>query len=94
MGIQAEVNDAIDEGRDDLIRVLAEQRILPTVVEQASSGSGLLGEPTPTFGLDPQTDDAGTIDRQTTGDILSALDIDSEEDCESVREEIRNHAAW
>jgi hypothetical protein len=92
MGIQAEIKSAIDGGRDDLIRVLAERRVLPSVVEQ--SGSGLLGKSTPTFSLDPTEEGSGTIDRQTTVQVVNALGLESEDDCESVREEIRDHSSW
>lgn len=94
MGIQSEVKGAIDSGRDDLIRVLAAHRTLPTVVERSESGSSLLGRSTPTITLEPQADDAGTIDRQTTAQVTDALGLDSEEDCESVRREIQSHSAW
>ena len=94
MGIQAAVNSAIEGNRADLVRVLAEHRILPTVVERAESGSSLLSRSTPTVRLEPQADDSGTIDRQTTAKVVDSLGIDSEADCESVREEIRNHSAW
>jgi hypothetical protein len=94
MGTQADVKRAIEGERADVIRVLAEHRILPTVVERAESGSSLLGRSTPTVGLEPQADDSGTIDRQTTRKVVDTLGVDSEEDCESVREEIRDHSAW
>lgn len=93
MGVQADVKTALDGSRADLIRALAEHRLLPTVVEQG--GSDLLGESSaPTIALQPDADGAGSVDRQTTVLIVDELELDSEADCESVREEIRAHEAW
>lgn len=92
MALQEDIKAALEEGRDDVIRVLAEYRMLPEVV---GSGSGLLGgSSSPTFGLDPQEEGQSSIDRQTTVQVVDALGMDSEDDCEAVREEIRNHPAW
>lgn len=94
MGLQADLKDAIDEGRDDLIQVLAEHRIVPTVVER-SGGSSLLGKTTaPIIRLDSADRGTSVVDRQTTAHVVDALGLDSEEDCERVRDEIGTHSAW
>lgn len=94
MAVQADVKAALDGGRSDLIRVLADYSLLPTVVDRGT-GSSLLGKSTaPTVTLDPQSDDTGTIDRQTTVRVVDALGLDSEAACEAAREEIRAHDAW
>jgi hypothetical protein len=95
MEIQADLKDAIESGRDDLIGVLASHGLLPAVVEGTGSGeSSLLGRSSsPTFRLEARGS-AGGVDRQTTIQVVDALGLDSEADCEAVREEIREHAAW
>jgi hypothetical protein len=94
MPSQTEFTDAIQGGRDELIRTLAKHRILPTVVE-GSGGSGLGGmSRSPTFRLDAADGSTGVADRQTTTRIVDALGVASESDCETVREEIREHPAW
>lgn len=96
MGIQADVKDALDASRDDLLRVLAENRIRPTVVDRGGSeGSSLLGKPTaPTFKLESEDGESGFIDRQTTMRVVDTLGLSSEEDCEEVRSELENHPDW
>ena len=94
MGIQADISEGIDGGRDDLVRALAEHRVLPSVVE-GTGGSGLLGKSrAPTTKLERADGESAAIDRQTTAKVADTLGIDSEEDCEAVRGEIRGHAAW
>lgn len=98
MAIQAEVKTAIDGGRADLIEVLAEHRLLPEVIEGSGSGSGsdsgLLERSTPMISLEPQGEEAAAIDRQTSVHVADTLGLESEADCESVREAIRTHSAW
>lgn len=94
MAVQADVKTALDGDRDDLVRVLAAHRLLPTVVDRGG-GSTLLGKTTaPTIRLEPQSDETGTIDRQTTLRVVDALGLAAEADCEAVREELQAHAAW
>lgn len=93
MGIQADVKDALEDGRDELVRVLAEYRVVPAVVDRGG-GSGLLGDSSPTFTLDSQGDEANTIDRQTTVKVVNMLGLESEDDCDEVCEEIESHSAW
>lgn len=93
MEIQADLKDAIESGRGELIRTLATHGLLPAVVE-GSGGSSLLGRSSsPTFRLEARGS-AGGVDRQTTIQVVDALGLDAEADCEAVREEIREHAAW
>lgn len=94
MAVQADVRTALDGERDDLIAALATHRLLPTVVDRGG-GSSLLGRSTaPTVRLEPQSDDSGTVDRQTTVRVVDELGLDSEDACEAVSEEIRTHDAW
>lgn len=93
MAVQADVKDALEGDRADLVRVLADHRLVPTPVDRG--GSDLLDRSTsPTVTLDPQSEEAGNVDRQTTVRVVDALGLDSEEACEAVAEEIRNHEAW
>lgn len=96
MGLQADIKAAIDGGRDDLIEALATHRLLPTVVDRGGTGgSSLLGKRTgPVIRFDPQTEGSGGLDRQTTVLVVDALGIDSEADCEAIREGVRSHPAW
>ena len=95
MGTQADLKHAIESGRGELIRTLATHGLLPAVVESSGSDdSGLLGRSSgPTFRLEARGS-AGGVDRQTTIQVVDALGLASEADCESVREEIRGHAEW
>ena len=91
MVIQDDIRDALD-GRDELVGVLAEHSVLPTVVED-SGGSDLLGSSTPNFRFET-TDGTSVADRQTRSRAVDALGLRSADDCEAVREEIREHDAW
>jgi hypothetical protein len=94
MGIQAAVTAAIDSGRDELVAVLARNRVLPAV-DEAYGGSDLLGgSSSPTVRLDPQCDDTGVLDRQTKAQVLDALGLKTPEDCEDARATIRDHPTW
>lgn len=94
MAVQADIKTALEGDRDDLIRTLAEYRLVPTVVDRGG-GSSLLGKSaSPTVKLDPQSDATGTVDRQTTVRVVDALGLDSEDACEAVAEEVRSHDAW
>lgn len=96
MGIQSDIKDALDGDREDLIRVLADHRLYPAVVEHAdASDSGLLGKKaSPTFRLDATDGESNVLDRQTTLQVVDALGLESEPDCETVREEIEEHPSW
>jgi hypothetical protein len=94
MPSQQDITDAIEGGRDELIHTLAEHQILPAVVE-GSGGSDLPGmSPAPTFRLDSEDGPSDVADRQTTTLVTDTLELASEDDCEAVCEEIRNHSAW
>jgi hypothetical protein len=94
MASHADFKDAIDTGRDELVRVLAANRVLPTMVEE-SGGSDLPGMSTaPTFRLDAEDGPSDVADRQTTVHVVDTLGITSEDDCEAMCEEIRSHPAW
>lgn len=92
MVIQDDIKDALEEGRDELVRVLASNEVLPTVVDD-DSGSDLLGSSTPTFRIET-ADGTSVVDRQTRSQVVDAFEMRSEEDCEAIREEIRSHDAW
>jgi len=96
MGIQEDVRDAVDEGRDDLIGALAEHHVFPTVVDQPESSIGdMIGaSDSPTVRLDADDGTADVLDRQTTARVVDTLGLDSEEACETTREEIESHSSW
>lgn len=92
MAVQVEVEAALEEDRDDLIRVLAEHQLVPTV--DRGGGSSLLGKKaSPTVTLEARSDQTGSVDRQTTVRVVDALGIDSADACEAVRED-RAYSAW
>lgn len=93
MPIQEELTDTIERGRDELIEFLAKRQIVPTVVD--SGGSDLPGmSSAPTFRLESEAGASNVVDRQTTSTVVETLGLESEDDCEAVREEIRDHSAW
>lgn len=94
MGVQADIKDAIERDRDELIRVLADHGLRPAVVEESGGSSLLGGSASPTFRLESEAEETGGVDRQTTAHVVDTLGLDSEADCEAVREEIENHPAW
>ncbi|MFC6874599.1 hypothetical protein [Halobellus marinus] len=92
MAVQTEMKEAADSGREDLIRTLAEHRVLPTTIEQ--SGSSLLGGSTATYRFESEESGESVADRQTSARAADTLGLTGGEDCESVREEIQAHDAW
>lgn len=95
MAIQHELTDALEQGRDEVVRVMAAHRVVPVVIETESSS--LLGKSkAPQFSFERQTEDETTkvADRQTRMRVVDALGMTSEEDCESVATEIQSHDEW
>ncbi|RLM90247.1 hypothetical protein D3D02_05630 [Halobellus sp. Atlit-38R] len=92
MVIQDDIKDAIGDGRDELVRVLATHGVLPTIVESGGSSLGGLSS-SPTFRLET-SDGTSVADRQTRSKVVDALGMSSADDCETVREEIQRHDAW
>lgn len=95
MDIKQDLVDAMDEGRDEVVRVLAEHRVLPVVVERQSSNL-LGGSQSPDFMFERQSEEASQplSDRQTRSMVVDALGLTSEEECDALREEIKNHDHW
>jgi len=94
MPVQADMKAALEEDRENLIQVLADYRLLPTVVDR-DGGSSLLGESSsPTVTLEAQAEDTVTLDRQTTARVVDTLGLDSEAATTAVRDEIESHDAW
>lgn len=94
MPVQEDLTGALERGKDELIRLMAEQRVVPAVVE-GSGNSNLPGmSASPTFRLDSEAGASNVVDRQTTIQVVEALGLETEADCEAVREEIRTHDAW
>lgn len=95
MDIKQDLTDAMEEGRGDVVRVLAEHQVLPVVVERQSSNL-MGGSQSPDFMFERQSDEASQplSDRQTRSMVVDALGLASEEDCKALQEEIRNHEGW
>ena len=94
MGVQEDIKAALEDGREELINVLAARRIRPTLDDQ-SGGTSLGGlSAAPSFRFETEDGETAVADRQTRSAVVDALGIHSEEDCEAVREEIAAHDAW
>ncbi|NIW28794.1 MAG: hypothetical protein GWN07_16000 [Actinobacteria bacterium] len=94
MAVQADVTAALEGDREDLVRTLAEYKLLPTVVDRGG-GSSLLGKKaSPTVKLEAQSDETGTVDRQTTVRVTDALELYSAEAVEALADEVQSHDAW
>lgn len=95
MRIQESLKNAIEEGRDDVVRVLAEHRVVPVTVEYETSDL-LGGSQTTDFELQRQDDSESehVADRQTRRLVVDTLGMTSEEGCEDVQEEIESHDNW
>lgn len=94
MSVQEDVRAVLEEDREELIRVLAEHRVRPTIDDQ-SGGASLGGlSAAPSFKFETEDGEKAITDRQTRSAVVDALGVRSESDCGDVREEIANHAAW
>jgi hypothetical protein len=96
MGLQADLKDAIEQDRADVVRVLAEYGVVPVAVE-STGGTDLLGKTrAPDFNFERRHEEESerVADRQTRVRMVDALGLRSEEDGERVREEIEGHEAW
>lgn len=100
MGLHSELRDALEEDRSEIVRVLAEHRVLPEQVDEDEGveTASLLGggKEVLDFQLVPDegTAEDHNVDRQTRKLVVEDLGIDSAENCESVQEEIRSHENW
>jgi hypothetical protein len=95
MGIQEDLKNAIEQSRDEVVRVLAEHRVLPVTTDYETSDL-LGGSKTPDFSFERQyeSETEHVADRQTRRLVVDALGMTSEADCDDVREEIQNHERW
>lgn len=95
MPIQEDLKAAIEEGRDEVVRVLAEHRVVPVTVEYETSDL-LGGSKTPDFEFQRQyeSESEHVADRQTRRLVVDTLGMTSEEECEDVQEEIKAHDNW
>jgi hypothetical protein len=97
MVVQSELRDAMESGREETIKLLAQYQAVPVVDESVETSSLLGGRTKPAFKLVETGEGAEpveTVDRQTRQDVLNYLGIDEEEDLPPVKEEIEAHDAW
>jgi hypothetical protein len=94
MGFVDEVREAIDNGRDETVAVLASHHVVPAEESgQQTADLGLGGGPA--FELEKtDAESTHTLDRQTEKLVLDALGIDDLDACEDTASEIRGHANW
>lgn len=95
MDIKQDLTDAMKEGRDEVVRVLAEHQVLPVVVERQKSNL-MGGSQSPDFAFEREAVEGSQqlTDRQTRSMVVDSLGLTSEAECEALREEIRNHESW
>jgi hypothetical protein len=89
----SELREAMEQGREATIAVLARTETLPVVDEDAEVSDLLGGRKQPSFKL-AEGGDVETVDRQTRQDVLNFLEIETEADLGPVQEEIRSHEEW
>jgi len=98
MAIATELKQALDENRDELVRVMAAYKVIPVESEaEQETATGLLsgGGETHDFNLEQWGDiDTKLADRQSRKLIVEQLGVNTAEDCAAVQEEIQNHEAW
>jgi hypothetical protein len=98
MAIATELRQALDESRDELVRVMASYKVVPVESEaEQETATGLLGGggETHDFNLEQWGDiDTKLADRQTRKLIVEKLGVDTAEDCQAVQDEIENHEDW
>jgi hypothetical protein len=98
MAIQEDLTNAIEQGRDEVVGVLADHRVLPVVVDDPERrSSNLLGQSSALrISLERQEGEESehAADRQTRQRVVDTLGITSEAECEDVRAEIRSHESW
>ena len=95
MGIQEDLKSAIEQSRDEVVRVLAEHRVLPVTTDYETSDL-LGGSKTPDFSFERQyeSETEHVAERQTRRLVVDTLGMTSEEECDDVREEIQSHERW
>lgn len=93
MVAQNELREAMEQGRDALVEVLAQYRAVP-VVENEVEVSSLLGGRTNTEYKLAEPGDIETTDRQTRQEVLEILGVEDEADLPPVQTEIESHEAW
>lgn len=93
MVVQSELREAMDDGREATIALLARTETVPVIDEEAEVSDLLGGRKKPSFKLVEQGE-VETVDRQTRQDVLNFLGVEDEADLESVQEEIKSHEKW
>jgi len=95
MGIQKDLKEAIHMGREEVVGVLADHQVVPVVAEEPQQTSNLLGgSRTPDFRFEYQSDSGSALDRQTRSQVVDTLGLTSEDECETLQDEIRDHDSW
>ncbi|MDG5777521.1 hypothetical protein VB773_13365 [Haloarculaceae archaeon H-GB2-1] len=101
MGLHGELRDAVENGRDEVVQVLASYKAVPVEVEDSGVETADLlggGSDTPDFELEKrgveESEDDHLVDRQTRKLVVEALGVDSSEECEQVVEELERHDDW
>jgi hypothetical protein len=101
MGLHSELRDAVENERDDVVRVLASYQAVPVEVDDSEVETANLlggGSETPDFELEKrgveESEDDHLVDRQTRKLVVEALGVDSAESCADVQDELENHEDW
>ncbi|PSP83042.1 hypothetical protein BRC83_08385 [Halobacteriales archaeon QS_1_68_17] len=100
MGLQSELRDAMDEGYDEVVAVLARHKVVPVEAEAEKVETASLlggGKEITDFELEERGEDrtmGDVVDRQTRKLTVEALGIETVEDCGKVQDEITSHEEW
>lgn len=87
--------DAVNaDGRDDLIRIFAEYKIVPKKNPMLGSGMAKSEYIIERRGDQKPGGNNHAVGVETRKSLISDLGINSDKDCKRVREEIKNHPQW
>lgn len=81
-------------GRDGLVRIFAEYKIVPKKIPMASTGYSKSDYILERRGDKKPGGNKHAVGPKTRKTLIKQLGIDSDEDCERVREEIKDHPRW
>ena len=87
--------DIVDSGKkEDMIRTLAEYCIVPKKNAWRVTSFGKSNYTLERRGNTKPGSKSHAVGTQTRKSIIKTLEITSDEECEEVREEIKNHPMW
>lgn len=82
------------DSRDDLVRVFAKYKVVPKKNPMAGSGISKSDYILERRGDKKPGGNKHAVGTQTRKSLIRKLGIDSDAECDRVREEIKNHPQW